>query len=256
MKVKLSGVIITFNEEKNIERCLLSLKDIVDEIVVIDSFSTDRTKGICEKYNVRFIQNPFKGHVEQKNKALDSARHSYVLSLDADEELSPRLKKSIVRIKENWNADGYYFNRLTNFCGTWIRHSGWYPDRKLRLWNREKGRWGGLNPHDRVMMKPGSQLHFLRGDLNHYSYTTTDEFTERTRKYSLIGARSLFQQGKKPSYLKLVFSPAWRFIKHYVAGLGFLDGYNGLLISRTLAKGVYLKYKELFHLYQQNKTNS
>ncbi|HJX71402.1 MAG TPA: glycosyltransferase family 2 protein, partial [Bacteroidales bacterium] len=243
-------------EEKNIERCLLSLKDVVDEIVVIDSYSTDRTKEICEKYGVRFIRSPFNGHVEQKNKALDSATHPYVLSLDADEELSVRLKKSVVRVKENWNADGYYFNRLTNFCGTWIRHSGWYPDRKLRLWNREKGRWGGLNPHDKVMMKPGSQLQFLRGELNHYSYTTTDEFFERTRKYSLIAAKSLFQQGKKPSYLKLVLSPAWRFIKHYVAGLGFLDGYNGLLISRTLAKGVYLKYKELFHLYQQNKTNS
>jgi glycosyltransferase involved in cell wall biosynthesis len=253
MKIKLSGVIITYNEEKNIERCILSLLDITDEIVVIDSFSTDRTGEICEKYGARFIQHKFEGHVQQKNKALDSAAYPCILSLDADEEVSPRLKASILSVKANWDADGYYFNRLTNFCGSWIRHSGWYPDRKLRLWDRQKGRWGGLNPHDRVMMAPGSKLRFISGDLNHYSYSTTGEFFERTEKYSLIGAQSLFQQQKKPSFLKLVFSPAWRFIKHYIAGLGFLDGYNGWLISRTMAKGVYLKYRELFHLYQQKK---
>ncbi len=256
MQVKLSGVIITYNEEKNIERCLSSLLDIADEIVVMDSFSTDRTKEICEKYHVRFIQTAFDGHVEQKNKALDNATYPHVLSLDADEEISPRLKESIISVKENWNADGYYFNRLTNFCGTWIRYSNWYPDRKLRLWDRQKGRWGGLNPHDKVMMASGSKLQFIKGDLNHYSYSTTAEFVERTRKYSLIGAKSLFQQGKKPSYIKLVFSPLWRFIKHYITGFGFLDGYYGWLISWTLAKGVYIKHKELFHLYQPIKPNS
>jgi glycosyltransferase involved in cell wall biosynthesis len=253
MRVKLSGVIITYNEEKNIERCILSLLDITDEIVVIDSFSTDKTKEICKKYEIRFIQSTFDGHVEQKNRAVNNASFPYILSLDADEEISPLLKKSIIGVKENWDADGYYFNRLTNFCGSWIKHSGWYPDRKLRLWNRHKGRWGGLNPHDKVIMDAGTRLQFIKGNLYHFSYSTNEEFFERTKKYSIVGAKSLFLQGKKPSYLKLLFSPLWRFIKHYVMGLGFLDGSNGWLISWNMAKGVYIKYRELFRLYHPQK---
>ncbi|MTI29248.1 glycosyltransferase family 2 protein, partial [Cytophagales bacterium RKSG123] len=150
---KISAVIITYNEEKNIQRCLESLKGVVDEIVVVDSLSTDNTKKICEKFDVHFIENPFEGHIEQKNYAMGCARNDYVLSLDADEALSPKLKESILKVKENWTADFYSFNRLNNYCGQWIRHSGWYPDKKIRLWDRRKGKWGGKNPHDNVVMK-------------------------------------------------------------------------------------------------------
>lgn len=247
--VKISAAIITFNEEKNIERCLISLKDIVDEIVVVDSLSTDKTYEICSKYNVKFIKNPFPGHVEQKNKAMESTEFPYVLSLDADEELTPELRESISKVKENWNSDGYYFNRLNNYCGHWIRHSGWYPDQKLRLWDKRKGRWGGLNPHDKVIMDKGSKITHLKGDLKHYSYYTKDEFLERTRKYSIISGKSLYLQGKKPSYLKLFFSPVWRFIRGYIVGLGFLDGKDGLFITWELSKGVYHKYREHFNIF-------
>ena len=248
MKVKLSGVIITYNEEQNLERCILSLQGIADEIVVLDSFSSDQTEEICKKYGVRFIQHRFDGHVEQKNRAVENASSDYVLSLDADEEISPRLKESILTVKENWEDDGYSFNRLNSFCGTWIRHSGWYPDRKLRLWDRRRGRWGGLNPHDRVIMDKGSSIRFISGNLNHYSYSTREEFVERTAKYAKIGAESLFRQGKQPSPVKLIFSPAWRFIKHYIIGMGMLDGVNGLVISWHQARGTYVKYRELYRI--------
>ena len=137
----ISAVIITYNEEKNLERCIESVRDIADEIVIVDSFSTDRTKEICKKYELHFIEHKFEGHIQQKNWAITQAKYPHILSLDADEVLSDRLKESIREVKENWTHDGYYFNRLTNYCGKWIRHCGWYPDRKLRLWDSRKGRW-------------------------------------------------------------------------------------------------------------------
>jgi len=143
-QVKISAVIITFNEEKNIGRCLDSLQKVADEIVVVDSCSNDKTCEICEKYGVRFIQNRFKGHIEQKNFAMQQAEYDWVLSLDADEVLSLELTDSILKVKKDWVIDGYAFNRLTNYCGTWIRHCGWYPDTKLRLWDKRRGRWGGV----------------------------------------------------------------------------------------------------------------
>ena len=135
-------IIITLNEERNIGRCLESVNDIADEIVVVDSYSTDDTEKICKLYGVKFIQHRFDGHIEQKNWAINQAKYPHILSLDADEVLSPRLKASIKAVKENWEFDGYYFNRMTNYCGKWIRHSSWYPSRKLRLWDSRKGEWG------------------------------------------------------------------------------------------------------------------
>ena len=137
--VQISGVIITYNEEEHIEKCLMSLTDVVDEILIVDSFSTDKTQGICEQFNVRFIQHKFEGYIEQKNYALSLATHDYILSLDGDEALSDTLKESILKVKQNWEHDGYYSNRMNNYCGQWIKHSDWYPDRKLRLFKKGSG---------------------------------------------------------------------------------------------------------------------
>ena len=259
MKRKISAVIITFNEEANIRRCLHSLRDIADEIVVVDSFSTDRTESICSEFGVRFIKNPFVGHIEQKNFAMDQAAHDLVLSLDADEELSAELQQSIALVKANLSIkdrpepDGYAFNRLNFYCGKFIRHGVWYPDRKIRLWNRRKGRWGGENPHDTVMMAKDSHVAKLRGDLLHYSYHTLADHVAQMNKFSDIAAREAFKKGKKTRLLiHLVFYPVYTFIKSYFLRLGLLDGYPGFLVASQAAYYRFLKYSKLKNLWKQS----
>jgi len=164
--LKLSGVIITYNEERNIERCLESLVGVVDEIVVVDSFSNDNTKAICKKYKVQFIEQEFLGYVEQKNFALQHASFNHIVSLDGDEALSDTLQQSIKAVKTNWTKDGYYCNRYNNFCGQWIKYSDWYPNRKLRVFDKRNAKWKGINPHDNVVLNDSKQTAgFLEGDI-------------------------------------------------------------------------------------------
>lgn len=246
--VQLSAAIITFNEEKNIERCLLSLQGIVDEIVVVDSFSTDRTEEICAKYNVRFIKNPFQGHIEQKNFALTQTKYNHVLSLDADEALGPELAAEILKAKNNFNSNGYYFNRLTNYAGHWVHYSGWYPDRKLRLLDKTKGQWGGVNPHDLIIMNEGSSVTYLQGDLLHYSYNSITDHINQTNKFTTIAARAAFKQGAKSSVFKIVTRPILKFLKDYILKRGFLDGRYGFVICSINALYALLKYSKLREL--------
>ena len=252
MEVQLSAVIITYNEEKNIGRCLESVKDVVDEIIVVDSYSTDRTEEICERYGVVFIKHTFRGHIEQKNWAIDQATFPYILSLDADECLSQPLIKSIAEAKKNWKHDSYYFNRLTNYCGKWIRHTSWYPSPKLRLWDSRKGSWGGINPHDMFIMERGSTKKFLKGDIFHYSYYTLSEHVNQINVYSTIAARSYFQHGKRSRLIDIIVHPLWRFLKDYILRLGILDGYYGLTISVNSAHGVFLKYVKLRNHHKES----
>jgi glycosyltransferase involved in cell wall biosynthesis len=197
MKVQISAVIITFNEERNIERCLKSLVGVADEIVVVDSYSTDRTEEICKSFHARFIKHRFDGHIQQKNWAILQTASPYILSLDADEVISDELKASILKVKENWAHDGYDFNRLTYYCGKWIRHTTWYPSRKLRLWDARKGSWGGFNPHDRFSLKPGASQSHLKGDLLHYSYYSVSEHLAQIDSFSSILARSYRERGRR-----------------------------------------------------------
>ena len=247
--IQLSAVIITYNEEKNIGRCLDSLQGIADEVVVVDSFSTDRTELICRRHvGLRFVQHPFGGHIEQKNYALQQAIFPHVLALDADEALSSSLKNSILEVKANWQYDGYTMNRLTNYCGQWIYHSGWYPDQKLRLWHVPKGEWGGTNPHDKVEMQAGSTQAHLAGDLLHYSYYTVQEHFERAEKYALIAAEAMRRQGKRGTWMNVVFSPVLKFLRNYVLKGGFRDGQLGYTICRLSALETYWKYRLLRRL--------
>lgn len=243
--MKISAVIITFNEARNIGRCLESLAGIADEIVVVDSFSTDDTENICRARGARFIQHNFEGYIEQKNWALAQAHYPLVLSLDADEALGEQLRASILAVKNDVQYEGYTMNRLTNYCGQWIRHSGWYPDRKLRLFDRRKGQWGGTNPHDRVDMQPGSRVAHLDGDLLHYSYYSVDEHIERARKYADIAARAMYTQGKRASWLQIIASPAAKFIRNYLLKRGFFDGRAGWTICKIAALETFWKYRNL-----------
>jgi glycosyltransferase involved in cell wall biosynthesis len=248
MQVKLSVVIITFNEERNIERCLLSVQEVADEILVVDSFSTDQTKAICEKHGVRFIENPFEGHIEQKNFAKENATYDIILSLDADEALDEVLIEQIKRTKQNWQKDAYKMNRLTNYCGQWIRHSGWYPDTKMRLFDRRKGAWGGQNPHDKYIPEKGTDIGYLKGDILHYSFYDRQQHLAQIEKFSTIGAKALYKKGKRSSWLKLLIKPLARFVKAYLLHRGFLDGKAGFTISRLSAYANYLKYSKLLKL--------
>lgn len=245
---QLSVVIITFNEEKNIARCIHSVKEIADEVVVVDSNSSDRTKEIAESLGARVILHDFIGHIEQKNWAVTQAKYPFILSLDADEALSDELKESIKKIKNNKNADGFTMNRLTNYCGKWVRHGGWYPDKKLRLWDSTKGKWSGINPHDKYEMQKGSRVCHLKGDILHYSYYTLTDHINQVNKFTDIHAKALYDMGKKGSLTKMMVSPILRFFKFYFIKLGFLDGLTGFMISRISAHAAFLKYAKLKQL--------
>jgi len=246
---EISVVIITYNEEKNIARCLDSIKDIADDVVVVDSFSTDKTEEICKSKGVRFVSHKFDGHIEQKNWAITQAKYPHILSLDADEALNDTLINSIREIKNNWQHDGYYMNRLTNYCGKWIYHCGWYPDRKLRLFDSRKGSWGGVNPHDKYELHEGD-TGYLSGDILHYSYYSIEGHKKQTDKFTTISANALFAAGKKTNWIKLYVSPVVKFIQSYFLKLGILDGYYGFQICKISAQSTYLKYFKLKKLYK------
>ncbi|MBN2520728.1 MAG: glycosyltransferase family 2 protein [Bacteroidales bacterium] len=250
--IKISVTIITLNEERNIARCLDSLEGVADEIVIVDSFSIDKTKEICMNYAVNFIEREFDNYASQKNFAAEKCNNNYILSIDADEVLSEELKKSILEVKQKWEFDGYYFNRLNNYCGKWIRFSGWYPDRKLRLYDKRKAKWGGKDVHEELIMEQNTKICFLKGNLYHYSYNSISEHIERINKYTEIAASYNFKK-KKKVYLPLIVIRFFvNFLNRFVIKLGFLDGYNGLIISILTAYGKFIKDVKL---WQMNKPN-
>jgi len=248
----LSVVIITLNEEKNIARCLESVKNLADEILVVDSFSNDATKAICIAHGVTFLEQPFLGYIEQKNFALGKAKHEFVLSLDADEALDETLCTSIAHEKaSDFPAEAYTMNRLSYYCGQWIRHGSWYPDTKLRLLNRHKGKWGGTNPHDKLEMNDGITSQHLKGDILHYTYYTMEEHMLQANKFSTIAAKAMLNQGKKSNWFKIVINPFTAFFTSYVVKAGFLDGFFGYCIARTHAFQTFQKYIKLMQLQRQ-----
>jgi glycosyltransferase involved in cell wall biosynthesis len=261
---KLSVVIIAFNEEHNIGRCIDSVAGIANEVLVVDSGSTDATKAICESKGARVIYHAFEGHIEQKNYAASQAANDWVLSLDADEALSEELRNSI----KEWLSDAenemqpntppllgrggrgvrlaYSMNRLTNYCGHWVRHGGWYPDTKLRLFNRTYGAWGGTNPHDKYeLTDKNAPVGFLKGDILHYSYYTIADHYRQVKYFTSIAAKAAVAKGKTANSSNLVINPVVKFITQYIIKLGFLDGKTGFTISRISAFATYLKYYKI-----------
>lgn len=243
---KLSVVIITLNEERNIGRCLESVKDIADEIVVVDSFSTDKTQEICESYRVKFIRQKFLGYIAQKQFALEQAGHDHILSLDADESLSMQLAQSIVKVKNDWKCDAYSMNRLANYCGQWIYHCGWYPDKKIRLFDRKKAKWGGADPHDEIILEHGCSIGHLSGDIYHYTYYSISEHIKQADHFSDVASKGLSRKSSLDLGLKIVVSPPAKFFRNYLFHLGFLDGYYGLVICSIAARETFLKYFKAF----------
>ena len=250
----LSVVVITYNEEEKIGRCLESVQQLADEIVIVDSCSTDRTEEIVRRYNVKFISQPFLGYIGQKNFAIANASNDMVLSLDADEAIDEKLRASILAVKQqDFPADGYTMNRLSNFANKWIRRGSWYPDVKLRLFNRTRCRFGGTNPHDRIIEEPGFRKVHLKGDIEHYSYKSFEEYITQLNRFTTIQAAAMYESGKRASFLNLWLNPLAAFIGGYFIKGGFLDGSVGLIIHATVAYQTFAKYAKLRQLQMKKQ---
>lgn len=248
----LSVVIITYNEEKNIRRCIESVKQIADEIIVVDSFSDDGTVDIAISFGAVVKQLRFDGYIKQKNKAIDLATNNLVLLLDADEAVSVELASSILKAKTDFIYKAYSMKRCSIFRGKYIRHGLWYPDKKLRLFDKRFGTCGGLNPHDKIIMHKAVEVKLLEGDLIHYTYETLKEYRVRNEEVSTVAAQSLYNAGIRRSRLKIIFSPLWAFINGYFLRLGFLEGYEGFVIAVNTSQQCYSKYQKLRQLQRED----
>jgi glycosyltransferase involved in cell wall biosynthesis len=246
----LSVVIITHNEERNIARCIASVRALSDDIVVVDSGSTDRTVAIASGMGARVSHHPWAGYSAQKNYANALARHDHILSLDADEALSPELTRSIQEAGAAGWSGAYSFHRLTNYCGHWVRHGGWYPDTKVRIFPKAGTRWTGEHVHETLELAPGTPVTLLKGDLLHWSYHTLKDHEQRIERYSDLHAQKLLAEGRRAGWIKRRLSPVVKFIQGYLLQLGLLDGTAGWHIARLSARAVHLKYAKLHQLLQ------
>ena len=246
--MKISATIITLNEQRNIERCITSLTGVVDEIIVLDSNSTDNTEAICKAYDVRFIQGEWLGYSANKNYVNGLASFDYILSIDADEVLDPELREEILDLKKLNDPEVYSFNRLTNYCGKWIKYSVWYPDVKIRLFPKSGSYWEGEYVHEKLVYKTNLLVKQLEGHLEHYSYYSYKAHRERADKYSVLTARKMFESGKKATAIKPYLSAIGRFLSMFVLKGGFMDGKMGFKIAQISAVSNILKYKELRRL--------
>ena len=246
---KISGVIISFNEENKIADCIKSMENLVDEVLVVDSLSSDQTVKIAKKMGARIINQKFLGYIEQKNFAVAKAKYDWILSLDCDERLSETLVQSIQSLKNNLPDDGgYTINRKTFYVYQWLNHC-FYPDKKVRLFHRKSAYWGGVNPHDHVIVNKG-ETKPLKGDILHYSFDSIAQHIKTIDKFTWIGAGEIIKKNKKIS----VVTPALRglatFIRMYFIKKGLLDGYPGFVASVLSGFHVFIKYN---HVYFENK---
>jgi len=248
----LSATIITFNEEKNIRDCLASVK-WMDEIIVVDAFSTDHTVNICRQYTDKVIQQEWPGHVKQKQFALEQATGGWILSLDADERLSDEAAQEIRgRLQHSTpKADGFTFPRQSYYLGRWIKHCGWYPDRKLRLVRRGKARWTGVDPHDKLVTD--GKVEHLSGKIYHYVYHDIAHQLKTSDSFSRITAEQWHQQGKQSTLFPLLVRPPLKFLETYLWKGGVLDGMPGFIISVIASYYVFLKYAKLWELQKIKK---
>lgn len=238
--MKISATIVTLNEERNIARAIQSLT-CADELLVVDSGSTDHTREIAERLGARVVEEPWRGFASQKNYAAHCAAHDWILSIDADESLTPDLTTEILALKNDGpQFDAYSFPRLAFYLGRWIRHSGWYPDRKPRLYDRRKAEFVGDFVHESLRVNgPTGEL---RGDLLHFTCNSLSDHLRTLDRYTTLAAKELVARGKPVSLPKLAVDPAWTFVRTYLLQRGFLDGPQGLAIAWMAALYTFLKY--------------
>lgn len=246
-KAKLSIVIITYNEEKLISKCIGSVRQIADEIIVVDSYSTDRTVEIAKNLGATVIPHGFEGHIQQKNWAKEQSQFDFVLSLDADEVVSDELAQSILEVKQKgFDFSGYYVNRLNYIGNKSVKTNGWYPDSKLRLWNKNMGKWSGTNPHDKFMLKSGYLKTKLKGDLIHYSYENLSEVWKKGKQYGLLASPFVAKKSILNIMLHLITSPISRWFKSYFLKAGISSGWTGFIIALAQSREAWVKYSRGF----------
>jgi glycosyltransferase involved in cell wall biosynthesis len=240
--MKITATIITLNEERNIERAIESLR-CCDEILIIDSGSVDRTVELAQKLGARVVEAGWRGYAGQKNWAAEQATHDWILSLDADEALSEALEAEIWNLKKNGpRFDAYTMPRLAQYCGRWILHSGWYPDRKIRLYNRHKAKWVGDFVHESLEVQ--GRLGHLDTNLLHFTCDSLSEHVKTVDRYTTLAAQELAARKVHISWLRLIFDPPWTFFRTYFLRLGFLDGLEGIMIAYMAAFYAFLKYSK------------
>ncbi len=238
--MKISATIITYNEERNVARVIESLR-CCDEVVVVDNGSTDRTVEIASKLGARVIESGWRGYAGQKNFAAAEAAHDWILSLDADESLSEALEADIWQIKKNGpRHQGYSMPRLAQYLGRWILHSGWYPDRKVRLYDRRHARWVGEYVHESVQVD--GSVGQLDSNVLHFTCSSLSEHLRTMDRYTTLAAEEMIARGRRVGWTDLLLDPAWTFTRTYVLRRGFLDGAEGLAIAWMAALYNFLKY--------------
>jgi glycosyltransferase involved in cell wall biosynthesis len=237
--LSVSVVIVTKNEEHNIEDALKSVSD-AEEIIVIDSFSTDRTVEICRKYTDKVYQQEWQGFARQKQTAVDHAKGKWILILDSDERITPELKAEITANITDTKISGFYVPRENYFIGKWIRHSGWWPDHTLRLFRKDRGHLEPREVHEKVVIE--GQAGYLENPLKHYTYRSVSDFLERSERYSDLAAREIRKNSGRAGPFSLTVRPIATFIKMYILRLGVLDGTRGIMLALLYSHYTFLKY--------------
>jgi len=244
---KISVAIITQNEEANIRECLETLR-WADEIVVVDSGSTDQTREICRQYQAQVFQEEWKGFARQKNSAVGKTCNEWVLSVDADERVPKELQEEIVRIFDpHPPLDGYFLARKNFFLGRWIKRCGWYPDYTLRLFRKDRARFEEREVHEQIKVQ--GKVGYLQYPLEHFTYRSLSDFIQRSDRYSTLAAREMKNEGRRFRYTDLFFRPPFTFIQMYLLRAGFLEGYFGFLLSILYSFYTFAKYSKLKELH-------
>lgn len=247
--MKLSVAMITLNEAGILDKTLAAIKDIADEIVIVDSGSTDDTEKIAQKYGAKFFVEPWKGYGPQRNSAIDKCSGEWVLNIDADEEVSPGLKKKILEIKENEKDKQVYSVNFTSVCfGKKIKHGGWSNSYHIRLFRKSAGRFNENMVHEEFVTN--EITHYLKEDIYHHSYVTLADYFQKFNRYTTEGAIEYYKKGKKSNIFQIAFNPMFKFIRMYLIRLGFLDGKEGFLLASTSAMYTMVKYYKLSEIYR------
>ncbi|MFZ2053628.1 MAG: glycosyltransferase family 2 protein [Candidatus Aminicenantales bacterium] len=250
--MEISAVLITHNEERRLEGALKSLAGIASEIVVVDCRSTDETVKIARRYTDRVFERAWTNFADQKNFGNGQASYPWILSLDADERISPELCRELFELKKKEpDVDAFSIPRKVYYLGRWIRHSGWYPDRKLRLFGKEKARWEGEYVHEKLVVT--GRAGKLNGCIHHFTYRNIHEHLARINTFSDLGAQKLYAQKKKARCYHLLLLPFFRFVRAYVWKFGFLDGFPGLVISVLTGYAVFVRYAKLREIWKKGE---